>query len=314
MSITSNNLPGTNAPSGAQMIRENLMERFAELRPAVDDLIRELGTVPDPVPESMIDEISETFLKVRSLDKRIDALREVEKSPYLEGGRAVDAFFKGLLDPLEAARKRAAQPHGVATTKRTDRIRAEEEAQRRREAEAAREAQRIADEKLAKERAEAEAALAAAEAAKQSVSPTGPEPPGEQRTGPATGGFTHAPSPASPQELQRIADRKQQDLQAAQRDADRAAAQADSAQVRHERTIEAPAAKFAKSRSHYGAVTTQVEFWDFELLDRDELDKRVIWKFISTDALLKAIKSAVESGVRELRGVRIFKARKTQVR
>ncbi len=84
----------------------------------------------------------------------------------------------------------------------------------------------------------------------------------------------------------------------------------------------ANAAELSRTRSDYGAVASLRTFWDHtpedsacaDPVDRDKVDKDLIWPFIPMDALDKAVKGYVKAGGRECRGVRIFKDTSAVVR
>ena len=166
-------LIGDNQPPLADALRQD----HADLIQRRDDLIAAF----DRTPESVDDE--ETAGKVQDFVKQIDAavkrseaLRKDRKEPYLEGGRQVDGFFKGVSDPLAKASKSLKDRITVFLRRKADaERRAREEAERKAREEAERAAKEAAEraEALANETDLAEAieaedeAIAAAEAARK---------------------------------------------------------------------------------------------------------------------------------------------------
>jgi regulator of protease activity HflC (stomatin/prohibitin superfamily) len=81
------------------------------------------------------------------------------KKPFLDGGRAVDAFFKGIAEPLEYGLNKVRATMTVYANEQEQIRRAEAQ---RKAAEAAAEARRVADELAEQQRLEAERAAAKA--------------------------------------------------------------------------------------------------------------------------------------------------------
>ncbi len=89
----------------------------------------------------------------------------------------------------------------------------------------------------------------------------------------------------------------------AQADADKAAKEA-----------AAKPAELSRNRGDMGSVASLRTFWDMADLDIAALDLEALRHHIPREALEKAVRSLIRSGVRELRGVRIFENTQAAVR
>lgn len=107
-----------------------------------------------------VKELGGVIRELREFNETLDAAHKEQKRPYLDAGRAVDGYFKGLAEPINAA---MAVLNRIITVWQ-DRI----EAERRRKAEEEAEQARLEAERLAKiaakKRATEEQQLAAAAA------------------------------------------------------------------------------------------------------------------------------------------------------
>ena len=81
-----------------------------------------------------------------------------------------------------------------------------------------------------------------------------------------------------------------------------------------EKLAEAKPAELARTRGDYGSLATLRTVWVGEIIDRAALDKEMLWAYLPTDALQKAVNAAVRAGVRELRGAKIYEQSTAQVR
>ena len=121
----------------------------ATLEILTDDAKRWEKDTPDAVTASIVRDAIDAAL---GLNKRADKMREDEKRPHLEAGRAVDARFKPVLDGAERVSKTLKQA-----------LQRYIEAEKRRQAEIAEAARKAAEEEARKAR-EAEEAARKAEA------------------------------------------------------------------------------------------------------------------------------------------------------
>ena len=76
----------------------------------------------------------------------------------------------------------------------------------------------------------------------------------------------------------------------------------------------ANAADRSRARGGLGSVSSLTTFWTFADLDRAKLDLESLRQHLSQDALEKAVRSLIKTGVHKLDGVRIFEDSRTSVR
>lgn len=243
---------------------DRLSRDYAETVVSVDDLLAEFEKAPAEITDD--DEkstVASLIKRMRDADKRVEGLREIEKTPYLRRGQGVDQFFGRLAERLFRRNKKdrpgaADTLQDRLTTYDTKKLREEQE-RRRKEAE---EAARIAREeaaRLAKLQQEAEEARLAAERARK------PE--------------TTAAKAA-------VADLAEQEAFAARLEATAAAEKAEAAYVE---TLAKPA-ELMRNRGADGTLTTMARENYAEIVDESQLDKATLWPFISLDAKEKALK------------------------
>ena len=273
-------------PPDAEQIRDRLAEAHAEIVKRQADLLDAFIRTPETVSDDNAGSVTDFIKQIAAATKHINVARIAEKEPYLVGGRAVDAFFNRLAEPLNKA-KGALQ--GLLTL--YERAKADEERKAREEAarkerEEARRLQAIADER---DRAAKEREIAAKE--REIAADT------DAALDDAINAYTAVG--------QAEADARQADADARQADADAVVA---------ERASKAKAAHLHTTRGDYGSTSSLRTFWDFADMDRRALDLYALRQHIPEDALEKAVRSYINAGGRELRGVRIFKNTKSVVR
>jgi hypothetical protein len=96
--------------------------------------------------------------------------------------------------------------------------------------------------------------------------------------------------------------------------ADELAKQAEADAIRAQKEALAKPADLSRQRGDYGAVASLRTYWDFAELDRDKIDLEALRSFLAVDDIEKAIRLAIRTGVRELRGVKIFENSRSAVR
>jgi len=222
----------------------------------------ETGALRDIADDAMKTQVVGLIRRFRDASKTLEGFHGKEKTPYLDGGRAVDSFFFGLIDQC-LRRDRKAKPGAadVLNAKLTDydtRKLAEEQAARDR---AAAEARRVAEEAEAARRKaeeEAEAARLAAERARK---------------------------PEQQQAKAEVADTAERQADAAKVEA---TVTAGKAVETHIATLARPA-DIMRTR-HEGGITSTVATETYaEITDRDLLDKAKLWPLLSLDAIQKAV-------------------------
>ena len=128
----------------AQQVADNLREKHPEVVKRSADLAEMRDRAPTSVDnEDDANKVSEAIRQCTAFLKVAGELRVSEKEPYLEGGRAVDGFFRNLTDAVDKTKS------ALLSVRTAYDIRVEAEARRKRDEEAARaraEAERLAAE------------------------------------------------------------------------------------------------------------------------------------------------------------------------
>ncbi|MCH7936631.1 MAG: hypothetical protein IH994_06020 [Proteobacteria bacterium] len=99
--------------------------------------------------------------------------------------------------------------------------------------------------------------------------------------------------------------REEKDLQAAV-EAEEAAEAARLVAEKAAKVAAAKPAEMGRTRGEHGGMTTLKQFWNFSDLDRATLDLEALREHIPAKALDQAVRSFVDAGGRELKGVRIY--------
>lgn len=214
--------------------------------------------------------------------KNADAARVAAKEPHLAAGRAVDGFFRKLVDPVDKVKLRmgallTAYQRKKADEERRERERiAEQERQRKLEEErAAREAQRLAREAEEAAKAAERAASAEAEAARAAADKAAAE---------------------------------------AREARDRAAAAKQDANVAKSAAT-AKAADLTRARSDLGSLASLRTTWAFEIEDPEQVPRTYL--SVNEGAIRAAIKAnTTKDGKCPLRipGIKIFEKHESVVR
>ena len=305
-------MTGDNKPPEAQMLRDELLEKYDPLlKKRTAELTNQLNALPDPLPDDLLEQASELLKATSTQLQKIDGMRKVEKEPFLEGGRVVDGYFNGMADALEAARKRAKPVYETAHDLRgeAERRRQEDEARKRREAADAQ--RRAAEEQERLKRAEAERLQREAEDAERKRQE---EAERLKRDQSLEAEKAQRLAAQEAERLKREAERQAADAADAARVAARATSRAEVAEVNQQRIETAKPSEFARIRTDRGVVASQREEFDFLVTDYDKIPKVFLWKYIAKEALNSAIKAAIEAGVRDIKGVRIFPKRTSLIR
>ena len=100
--------PGHNSGTvpSPEIIREILAEDHADILDRAEELVRALENVPETIKDEETSGRATEFVRqIAACAKQISEKRTECKKPYLDGGRAVDAFFKSVTEELEKAKK-----------------------------------------------------------------------------------------------------------------------------------------------------------------------------------------------------------------
>jgi hypothetical protein len=162
-------VPGSNeSPDYAKQVADRLASEYVGLTDTLADLLDKARAMPKAVDS---DESAVTFgaliKNLRDLDSRSEAVRVLEKEPYLRGGNAVDAFFNAMRDKIGRRNKNDRKAAAGAIDILQARIDAYQDEKLARER-AAREAAERAAQEAARKAAE-EAARIAQEAAEKAA-------------------------------------------------------------------------------------------------------------------------------------------------
>jgi hypothetical protein len=162
------------APIGHNQPPEpTLIERLGEVYSLEIDRAVRMADRANAAPaiiatDEQLAQIGEIGAEAGKIFKELDALREVEKKPFLEAGRAVDGYFKPALDRLERIKKAMTDRATVYQRAKAAAAREAREAAEREARERADAARREAEKAAAAGRADdAIADLEAAQAAEQ---------------------------------------------------------------------------------------------------------------------------------------------------
>lgn len=97
-------------------------------------------------------------------------------------------------------------------------------------------------------------------------------------------------------------------------EAENRAEQAEADLVKTERASDASAAELSRGKSDKGTGFGLVSFWDYRGLDRSAIDLEALRQHLPEEAIIKAVKSFINAGGRELRGVHIFENTRNRTR
>lgn len=150
-----------------EVIAEFLAESYQGDVQRANDLAQAFLRVPDKIEDEETNKRAADFAKkIAAHMKVLEGGHGTEKRPYLDGGRAVDGFFKGMIDTLKQCKTtvESRQTQFARTKADAERRRREEEARLARE-QAEREAQEALERASAMPTKEANAALDSAIAA-----------------------------------------------------------------------------------------------------------------------------------------------------
>jgi hypothetical protein len=95
----------TNAPSEADQLRENLLERTAALRKRRDDLLAGVQRVPEVIDdEDAASRLTDFIKQVNAFLKRVEEEEKGLKRPALEQQRGIGAFFTEQFGKMNKAK------------------------------------------------------------------------------------------------------------------------------------------------------------------------------------------------------------------
>jgi hypothetical protein len=98
-------------PSVTEQVHSALSEKHRQLTARTEDLLGSVSRAPQTVDsEETAGRVADLIRMIGHAGQKAEAERKAEKEPHLEGGRAVDAWFKRITDPLAEAKARLQKP------------------------------------------------------------------------------------------------------------------------------------------------------------------------------------------------------------
>lgn len=245
------------APDVVQQTIDRLAKDYASVTAAVEELEAKANAMAaqEITDRTGLESFSNFVVALRDKFRDVEATRVAEKEPLLRGGQAVDGFFKAKLDQLERAGKALTRVIDTYNQKRLAEERRIREEQRR-------EAERIAEETRKREAAERQAAEEAEAAARRM--------------------------------------RKPENIETQEKLAQQHTAEADDAAIEHQIaaqnaedariSTQVKAADMVRERFDEGRVVTMKQEGYAEIVDKDQLDKDLLWPFIKDEAVAVALR------------------------
>ena len=343
-----------NPPSDMEIIGEKAKEKHRDLFKRYVGLIEAEARCPAMIEnDAASGKVGDYIKQITGCAKDLDAIRVAEKQPHLTASRAIDGFFGGYIEKLDALRKRIVAPQTAYLEKK----KAEAERKKKDEAERLRkeaaeklaEAQRKekeAQEALAEQRRES-ARVAAATAAAQKIRDDAAAAAIKEKQDEidrlnkeaADKDVDNAYALALAEEELRKTERAARDASragrrvnrlenegvtlleeeavASKKESDAAlddAVRLDKQAQRMDNAARDPTALNARTRGEEGSLSTLRREWKGEIVDVNNLDLEKLRPHIPRDGLQRGIDAAVKAGVRELRGALISEDTTAQVR
>ena len=92
-------------PNATAALKMRLAEQHADDLKSKADLLERYGRAPEEVEDDkMAGTVSDFINEINTAVKSANISHKVEKEPFLTGGRTVDAWFKGITEPLVEAK------------------------------------------------------------------------------------------------------------------------------------------------------------------------------------------------------------------
>jgi hypothetical protein len=133
---TERRLGDNQAPDDIAILRDRLAEASKPLLRRRDELLAALERAPAVIEdEETCGQVADYIKRITACAKAAEGARVAAKEPYLEAERAVDGFYRAIIDPLDKL-KRQIEPKITAYQRakaEVERRRREEEARRQRE-------------------------------------------------------------------------------------------------------------------------------------------------------------------------------------
>lgn len=289
-------------PEELDNLTPRLERAYSDLIAEAADLELEAFDLPEaPDTEQQCAALVNFVGRAKNIRAKAEGKRVEEKEPYLENGRRVDAFFKGIQTPLDQRITSLTSKISAFQRAQAEREAAERRQREREERDRAEEARRTAEE--ARRKAEEEERRAREEAARiRSAADAQERDEAEQRMREAGQAAAQARDTAE--------------------EATKEAAQADREADVHGKAATGRAGQQGKITAS-GATAGQTKFWNHRITDAVELFESLgpLGPHFSNDAVAQAINSAkrhhVNAGTIDglhVPGVEFFEDVKTNIR
>lgn len=148
-----------------EALREKLRDEHADLLRRCEELLEAGQRVPPITDDDVAGKVSDYIKQLAALTKTAESHRTGAKEPYLDGGRTIDGFFKGITDPVTETKTAVQRKLTLYLREKEETARQARLAEERAAREAAEKARREAEEK-AKALADEQGLAAAIEAEK----------------------------------------------------------------------------------------------------------------------------------------------------
>lgn len=291
-----------NPPTDVELLTARLERDQAALIEACAAIeIEGFGMPEAPATDEEVAKLTEFVAKAKALVKKAESTHTDEKKPFLDQGRAVDAFFKGLWTPLETTIKANEARINAYTRAKAEKERQERLARQREE-------ERIAAQRREEqERAEAEAREA------------------ERRAAEAAEAIRKAATPEERQEAAAAMNEAEQAGVAARAEAEEAgqeAAQAERLSESHGRAAGGSVGRLGRVTTG-GASSAHTTFWNHRIVDAEALVASLgpLGPYLPNDAIVQAIGAAKREAIAaktieslSIPGVEFFEDSRTTVR
>lgn len=122
-------------PTDDEILKETLATKAKKITERMTALLAAVDRIPETLTEEQSVAVTDTIKMVQTCHAAAEDMREVEKKPYFQAGKTVDAFFSDIKAKLEAAKIKANKPltayhKAIADAETARRVAAEKEKKR----------------------------------------------------------------------------------------------------------------------------------------------------------------------------------------
>ena len=130
-----------------EALREKLRDEHADLLRRCEELLEAGQRVPAVTSDDVAGKVADFIKQLGALTKTAESHRTGAKEPYLDGGRVIDGFFKGITDPVTELKTAVQRKLTIYLREKEEAARQARIAEERAAREAAEKARREAEEK-----------------------------------------------------------------------------------------------------------------------------------------------------------------------